>query len=78
MVWNCVCRHTKKPIILKGYVKVRAQQQCRLPAVNTGMNVQLRPTAPSYHAVLRTTTDLDASHSSWNAGSMFDKRLPLV
>lgn len=73
MVWNCVCRHTKKPIILKGYVKVRAQQQCpRLPAVNTGMNVQLRLTAPAYHAALRTTTDLDASLSSWNAGSIFD------
>lgn len=22
LVWNCVCRHTRKPIILKGYVKV--------------------------------------------------------
>jgi hypothetical protein len=24
VVWNCVCKHTKKPIILKGYVKVGA------------------------------------------------------
>jgi hypothetical protein len=27
VVWNCVCKHTKKPIILKGYVKVRQQWQ---------------------------------------------------
>jgi hypothetical protein len=27
LVWNCVCKHTKKPIILKGYVKVRQQWQ---------------------------------------------------
>ena len=27
MVWNCVCKHTKQPLILKGYVKAKMTER---------------------------------------------------
>lgn len=41
-MWNCVCRHTRKPIILKGYVKVMvalvlAKAECSTECASDGL-----------------------------------------